>query len=1028
MRITEFSVKNWRFTLVAFLGILALGVSSLLTMPRAEDPPYHAPTFGIVIIYPGTSPLDMEKLVVKPVEKRLQNLEKLKHLSTQIRDGVAVFRVDYQYGSNIDDKYQELTREMGALRSELPADLASVEVKKFTSADVSIYQFALVSETQPYRVLKFWSDQLKDDLQRVKALKSVDVWGSPKEEVTVELDLEKLAAKKITLGSVLNAVQKANVNIPGGSLDAGGKKFDVKTQGDFRSVEDLASTVVFTSGSQTQRLGDLAQIRSGYEPETHLARLNGHRAVFVTVAMHEGQNIESVKNQILPLVEHFRKGLPQSLDLVKVFDQPQGVENRLDRFSKDFLFAILLVLFTLLPLGGRASFVVMIAIPLSLAIGLTLLYLLGYTINQLSIVGMIVALGILVDDSIVVVENTERWLRSGASRKDAAVKAAGQIAVAVLGCTVLLVFSFLPLIFLPEGTGEFIRSLPMAVVCCVLASLFVALTIVPFLSSRILKEKTHSRGNVFLRFIDRTVIGGTEPLVARALARPKTTFAVAMGLFVVSLGLFPVIGQSLFPKSDKPMFLVYIELPAGSNLAQTDLTVRKVEALLVNRPGIASVAANVGHDNPQIYYNVASRDSSENLGQLFVQLDNTEPRFKDLTIEQLRKEVANFPNAKIEVKEFQQGSPVDAPVAYRVSSEDLANLDQAASQVEALLKATPHTLYVSNPLSVKPTDLLVTINREKAGLLGVSTSDIARNIRLGVTGLEVGKIRVDGKQDDLPINVTLAKSGDRQDLSVFDRLSIDSAKGVPIPLGQLATVGFDTGVNQIRHYDQRRYVTVGAFLDKEANAQSVNREVLAKIQALDLHGATVEVSGEAESSQESFAGIGIIILITIFGFIGVLILEFKSFKSILIVLSIIPMGVIGALVMLWIFHESFSFTATIGLIALTGIEVKNSLLFVDFANLLRQQGKPLDEALREAGRMRFVPILLTSMTAIGGLIPLIAEYSPLYSPLAMVLIGGIISSTLMARFVTPVMYKLLPPQIEKPEDEKERDRIPGLAG
>jgi multidrug efflux pump subunit AcrB len=1015
MKISDFSVRNWRFTLVVFLGILALGISSLLTMPRAEDPPYHAPTFGIIVLYPGTSPLDMEKLVVKPVEKRLQDLENLKHISTQIRDGVAVFRVEYQYGSNIDDKYQELTREMGALKGDLPPDLTSVEVKKYSSADVSIYQFALVSETQPYRVMKFWSDQLKDDLQRVKSLKSVDVWGYPQEQVTVELDLEKLAAKKIGLGNVLGAVQKENVNIPGGSLNAGGKKFDIKTEGEFRTVDDLRSTVVFTNGNQTQLLENVADIRQDYERETHLARLNGHRAIFVTVSMHEGQNIESVKNQVLPLVDHFRKSLPPTLDLVKVFDQPQGVETRLDRFSKDFLIAIVLVLFTLLPLGGRASFVVMIAIPLSLAIGLTLLYLLGYTINQLSIVGMIVALGILVDDSIVVVENTERWLRSGATRKDAAVKAAGQIAVAVMGCTVLLVFAFLPLIFLPEGTGEFIRSLPMAVVCCVLASLFVALTIVPFLSSRILKEKSHGKGNFFLRFVDRSIIGGTEPLVRQALARPKTTFALALTLFVLALGLFPVIGQSLFPKSDKPMFLVNVELPAGSNLAETDLTVRRVESLLAGRQGIQSVAANVGHDNPQIYYNVASRDSSENIGQLFVQLDNIEPSFKERTIEDLRKAVSDIPNAKIEVKEFEQGSPVDAPVAYRVYSEDLANLDQAAARVEALLKSTPHTLYVDNPLSVKPTDLRVTINREKAGLLGLSASDIAQNIRLGVTGLEIGKIRVDGREDDLPINVTLAKTGETQDLSVFDRLSVDNAKGVPIPLSQVAAIGFDTGVSQIRHYDQRRYVTVGAFLDKGANAQALNRQVFRKISALDLNGATVDVAGEAESSQESFAGIGMIILITIFGFIGVLILEFKSFKSILIVLSIIPMGVIGALAMLWFFHESFSFTATIGLIALTGIEVKNSLLFVDFANLLRSQGRNLEEAILEAGRMRFVPILLTSMTAIGGLIPLIVEYSPLYSPLAMVLIGGIVSSTVMARFVTPAMYKLLPPEIDAVE-------------
>ncbi len=1018
MRITDIAVKNWRFTLVMFIGVLALGASSLLSMPRGEDPPFHAPYYTIVAVYPGTSAEDMEKLVVKPVEKRLQNLDRLKRIRTTTLDGLAIFGVEYDYGVNIDDKFQEVTREINGVRGELPAELAALTVQKASSSDVKIYQWAIVSETQSYRALKDQADRLKDGLQTVKDLKSVDEWAFPSEQVNVTLQLSRMAAGNVPLNRVLGAIQANNANIPGGDVVAGARKLDVKTAAEIKDVDQLRQMVVYTNGTRILKLGDIAQVSRGYETEAYRARLNGQRCVYVTAAMHEGRNIESVKTQVQRVVAQYRSGLPQGFALEPVFDLAKGVENRLSRFAKDFFIAILLVLVTLLPLGSRASLIVMIAIPLSLSIGLTLQNILGYTINQLSIVGMIVALGILVDDSIVVVENTERWLRRGATRSGAAIGATGQISTAVLGCTILLVLAFMPLMFLPGGSGDFIRSLPMAVVTCVLASLLVALTVVPFLSSVVLPKKPKEEGNRIRRIFDRVLISGTQKAADASLRHPIVTLVAAFVLFVLSLGLFPVIGQSLFPKSEKPMFLVNIETPAGTNLDETDRIAARVEKMLIGSPHIATVATSVGHDNPQIYYNVAPRNYSENSAQLFVQLDALEDKIKQSTILRLRKQTADIPGARIEVKEFEQGPPVDAPVAYRIYSEDLKVLDSAAAKVEDLLRQTSGTIYVNNPLRVKPTDLQVSINRDKAGLLGLSSAEIARDVRLGIAGLVLGRVRTEGSGDDLPIHVSLDTQSARPDLSVFDRIWIDTPAGAVIPLGQVASAQLDTGITQIRHYDRKRFVAVGAFVEPGFNVQRVNQAALARIRAADLGpGVTIEVAGEQESSAESFGGIGLVVIVTIFGFIGVLILEFRSFRGILIVMSIIPMGVIGSLLMLFFFHESFSFTATVGLIALTGIEIKNSLLLVDFANLLRSRGMGLTEAVREAGKMRFLPILLTSLTAIGGLLPLIIEYNPLYSPLAMVLIGGIISSTIAARFVTPVLYKLFPPKISVQEEE-----------
>ncbi|TAE56414.1 MAG: efflux RND transporter permease subunit [Bacteroidetes bacterium] len=1011
MRISEFSVKNYQFTLVVFLGVLSLGIFSLLNMPRGEDPNFEAPIFAVVAIYPGASPADVEELVVDPIEKRLSELEDIDKIITNVSDGLALFRVEFKYESDADDKYQEVLREINALRSELPEDLYKLEINPFSPSDVNIFQFALVSENAPYSRLEEQAEQLGEQLEKIRSLKNVEAQGFPERELRIELNLDKMAQARIPVSRVLGALQSENVNIPGGSIDAGTKKFNVKTTGSYESVEEVKNTIVASTGLQVIYLRDIADIRMDYVDQKYITRINGHRAVFVTASLKPDENITQAREVVLPVVESFKKGLPSNMDFITVFDQGESVSRRLNRFAKDFTIAILLVLITLLPLGQRASVVVMISIPLSLAIGLTLLNLLGYTINQLSIVGMIVALGILVDDSIVVVENIERYLREGQSRRDAAINATKQIGLAVVGCTATLIFAFLPLAFLPEASGDFIRSLPMAVITTVLASMVVSLTIVPFLSSRLLKEH-QGEGNIFLRALKRLISGTYSRLLDRALTRPVITLVISFLIFGACLTLIPSVGFSLFPRSDKPMFVINIETPAGSNIEETNRIVREVEAALAEKKEIRSYASNVGKGNPRIYYNVFQQNETENYGQIFVQLYSEETGEKVAFIDELRAEFRQYPNAVISVKDFEQGPPVEAPLVYRIFSEDLDTLRKLSFEIEQMVAETEGTIYVDNPLRSQPTDLKVAVNKDKAGLSGVLSSEIDRTIRLGIAGLEIGKFR-EGNGDEFPINVSLSHEEAGAGTEVFNRLYVSNVNGTPLPLRQVADITFESSPNQIRHYDRERYTTISAYSKSGYLTSEVNAQIEQKLARFDFpQGSRYVIAGEVESRERSFGGLGTIILITAFGFIGILVLEFKTFKSTLIVLSVIPLGVIGAILMLWVTGETFSFTAVIGLIALVGIEVKNSILLVDFTNQLREQGMPLEEAIREAGEVRFVPIVLTSLTAIGGLIPLVIEYSPLYSPLALVLIGGLISSTLLSRLVTPVMYKLLPPAIE----------------
>lgn len=1023
MKLPEFAVKNYQFTLVVFIAVLALGVYSLFTMPRSEDPDTHPPQFTVVVIYPGTSPKDMEQLVVDPMEKKINEMDDIKHVITEIRDGLAVMQVIYKYSTDPDTKYQELVREVNSLKSSLPADISDIRINKQIPSDVSIYQFALISENASYAQMKVYSKAFKERMEKIKTLKKVEFSGVPERQVKVSLNLQKIARQNLTQNQVIAALQSENINIPGGSITMASRKLNIKTSGNYRTLDEVSNTVVSSFGGKIVYLKDVADIKMGYEDETHITRLNGFRCSFLSFSQKEGENIIAVKGQVEPAIAQFKKDLPANIDLIKVFDQANSVDIRLSHFARDFGIAILLVLLTLLPLGTRASLVVMISIPLSLSIGLTIMNLLGYNINQLSIVGMIVALGILVDDSIVVVENIERYLRMGYSRIDASIKASTQISMAVVGCTILLIFAFLPLTFLPEGAGDFIRSLPLSVITTVFASMLVSLTIVPFLSSIILKPHASAEGNFLLRAMKKGIHKTYGSVLDRALQMPVLTLIFAGLLFAGSIALVPLIGNSLFPKSEKPMFLVDIETPQGTNLKKTNQVTRYVESVLKQEPLITSFATNVGKGNPRIYYNVIPRNESENFAEIFVQVEGLETSEKVEVIEKLRKKLERYPGAEIKVKDFEQGPPLEAPLAYRIYGDNLDDLRKTAFKVAGMLAKVDGTIYVNNPLLVQPTDLKVRVNKEKAGTLGVLSSDIDRTVRLGAAGLNVATYREDvGKADNYNVNVSIARNGAIQDYSMFDKLYITSATGANIPLKNVATIGLESSPNQIRHYDKDRYVTVSSFVKPGYNVQQLNENITTQLNKFKFEkGQTFTVSGEKESQDESFGGLGMIIIITIFGFLGVLILEFKTFKSILIVLSVIPLGIMGGLVMLFLTGETLSFTATIGFIALVGIEVKNSLLVVDFTNQLRAQGKGIQEAIIEAGEVRFVPILLTSLTAIGGLLPLVIEYSALYSPLALVLIGGLISSTLLSRLVTPVMYKLLPPTVilEKEEEMME---------
>lgn len=1012
MKFAAFFVKNYQFTLIVFLMVLMLGVNSLLNMPRGEDPPFNAPIFVIVAIYPGTSPQDMEELVADPIEERLYELEDIKKITSRVYDGVVVTSVDFKFSVDLETKKNIVNREVNALRSQLPADLLSLEISTVQSSDVNILQYALVSTTAPYKMLEERAEKIKKALEKNKDLKKVTIAAFPKQEVKISINLEKMARNRLGLNRVLGALQSSNVNIPGGGLELGDKTLNIKTTADFEKIEDIRRAIVQASPAGVVMLQDIADVTMGYEDETHIARHNGKRAVWINASLKDRKNILQTRQQIEKILQEEIKEMPADIAFDPVFDQSRYVSHRLESFARDFSIAIGLVLLTLLPLGWRASLVVMISIPLSLAMGLAMLDGLGYTINQLSIVGMVVALGLLVDDSIIVVENIERFLRMGYDRVTASIEATNQIFVAVLGCTATLILAFLPLTFLPEGPGEFVRSLPMAVLCTVLASLFVALTIIPFLSSKLLHHHESGEGNFFMRMFKKYVNKPYRGVLEWGFRYPVITLLLALAIFLGSLALIPVIGFSVFPKSEKNMFLVNIETPLGTNLQTTDLAAQYVEQKLGKHPEINNIATNIGKGNPRIFYNVRPSENASNVAQVFCQTSEMPMRVFESFLDGLRKDIGVYAGARIEIYQFEQGPPIDAPIAIRLFGSNLDSLRQWSFVVEDILKNTTGTQYTRNPLRTLKNDLQIKINKEKAGRLGVPIAEVARTVRLSIAGLNIGVFR-DEEGEEFNLNVSIEEPEKAKILDLFSKTYITAQTGALVPLNQIATIELNTSPPTINHYNKDRFVMLTSFVRTGYNTTQITREVNKQLEQIKFpKGIYFKLAGEAESGSESFGGMGPIAIIAFFSLFSILVLEFRTFKSTLIVLSVVPLGVIGALVALLLAGKTLSFVATIGIVALMGIEIKNSILLVDYTNQLRQQGKSIDEAIRDGAETRFLPILLTSLTAIGGLVPLVLEDAPLYAPLAWVLIGGLISSTLLSRIVTPVLYKLLPPSVK----------------
>ena len=1006
MHIAELAIRRWQLTLVLFTLLCALGFSAFQQVPRAVDPHFSMPVVSIVAAQPGADAAEIEQTITKPIEELVQGLEDVQSVVSSTSDGNAVIRAEFDWSGDPDQYFNDTVREVTAIRNQLPADLQALQFEKIRTTNASILQIALLSDSASWYRMEKYARDVSEALGRYKEVRQAEIYGLPRTEISVAINSGRLAELRLPASVVVDAIRVGGADVPAGAVISGARRFNVETGGAFRDIDKIRNLPIRTNDGSIIRVGDVADVKiSAAEQRTKVSH-NGKRAVFISANQKQGTDATKLRNLLVAELARQQELLPPDITAVIQFDQSKDIRKRLNELARDFAIALFLVLITLLPLGWRASIIVMISIPLSIASGLLAISAYGFNLSQLVVAGFILTLGLLVDDSIVVVENIARHLRMGKSRSEAAIDGTKEITMAVLGSTGVLVFAFLPLFFLPEGAGKFTQSFIGTIVATITASMIVSLTIVPFLASRILKRDETEEGSPLLQWLMRKIDRFYHPMLHWALDRPRRSVWGALIVTTAAFALVPVLGFSLFPNADTSYFRVTVEAEQGASVAETGRIVAQVSAILKTEPAIKVRAENVGSYNPPVFYNVFQRGENPTHGEILAIMDNWQGAKSREMVDRLRTQLDQISGARIKLVLFQNGAPINAPVEFRVYGPDQDELKRLAGQMEQTLRETPGTRDINNPVAFDKVDLDVRVDDAKAALLDVPAGAARRAIRLALSGERAGTYR-DTEGDSYPVVVRLPLA-ETQPVSALESIYVSNRSGQAVQLAEISNPTLESTPAAIYRYNLQRYVGVTAQITNDAVVSKVNVDAKKRMEQIPLEpGYSIAVGGEAEKINDTFAGFGPVVVVALFSIFAILVAEFGRFKEALVVAGVIPLGTFGGLIALLVTGNNLSFLAIIGFIALVGIEIKNSILLVDFTTQLRQRGLGLREAIEKAGEVRFLPVLLTSVTAIGGLMPLALFGGSLYGPLAIVLIGGLISSTFLSRIVTPAMYLLV---------------------
>jgi multidrug efflux pump subunit AcrB len=1015
MKLPKLAIDNIQFTLTIFLLLILIGVVSYLNMPRSEDPQFDLPVTLIEVVYPGASPSDIETLVVDPLEQEIADIENIKKIEAKIHNGAVRITIDFLYGTDAEAAFNKVKQAVSTVRPTLPDGIAQLLVLKATPSSVAIMQLALWSEPTDFKTMELHAKLLEKRLETISSVRKASIWGYPRQIVAIDINLSRLKHYGLSLTEITQILQGRALNITPGFVDASTRRFNVKASGNFTQLLDIENTIInnnsITNSNGILKVKDIAEVSFSDAEPSYLAYFDDIPAIFITVEQREKTNIFVLTEQINQEIMQFKQTLPSGLKLAKLFQQADSVNVRVNGFFDNLTQGLVIVgLMALLFLGIREALVVILAIPISFLMAIGWLDFSGYGLQQMSIVGLIIALGLLVDNAIVVTESIHRENKLGKNIKHAAASGTSKVAWAIASGTITTMLAFLPMLMIQSNTGDFIRSMPVTVVLVLFASLLVALTLTPLLASKLLtviekgaepEPKINTLQHYANQFSEKSYTNTLKILMRHKVA----VIIVSLLILIAMFSLFGKVGVSLFPKAEKPMLLINVTTPANSSLTYTDKVLQQVRQHVKKYDLVDKIALNIGNSNPRIYYNEVPKRGMIRFGQALLVLKAYQGDEVTALVKSLRDDFNHWQQAEVTVKEFTQGPVTDQVIAIRLISESLSDLELVANDLATKMRQLSGIVNIDNPIGMANTELALTIDYQQAALSGVSVERLDKTISTILSGATVGQFN-DASGEDYPIMVRQV----HPDINSLSAVEISNNQGVFIPLEQLATMELKKGGTGFSHYQKLRMAKVSADVETGYSVGDTTNKLVNYLEQYDLPvGMHFTLGGEEESRKKTFAGLTQVMLITAMGIFAVLVLQFKSILQPLIIFSSIPFAMAGSIIGLYLTGLSFSMMAFVGLISLFGIVVNNAIILIDSTNVNLRLGLDKHSAILKASAVRFTPILLTTLTTIGGLIPLTLYGGSLWQPLGVVLISGLCVSALSSFLLVPILTELFTP-------------------
>lgn len=1011
MKISNISIKRPVLASVMSLAILLFGIISFLLLPVREYPDVDPPVISVVTLYRGASPNVIETEITNILEEQFATLEGVKTLTSSSREEGSVITIEFELGRDVDEAANDVRDRVSRIRGTLPQEIEDPVISKVDANAQPIFWIALTSKQHSTLELSDIADRvLKERIQRLPGVGSVFIGGERRYAMRIWLDPLRMAAHGLSAQDIEMAVRNENAEIPGGRVEGEQREFAVRTRGELAKPEEFGAIIISQKDNNVVRLRDVAEVTVGAEDDRSAARYNGDPTVGLGIIKQSKASTIDVAAEIRNALPELQKQIPNGMRLDIAYDSSTFIEESISEVQETLIIAVILVILVVLAFlkSFRATIIPTVAIPISILGAFAVVYFSGFTINILTLLALVLAIGLVVDDAIVVLENIYRHMEMGKSRWQAAIDGSKEIGFAVIATTISLVAVFVPLAFLTGTVGRLFNEFGVTVAVAVLISGFVALTLAPMLSSKILKPLHHTGNNwasrsfdAFFDWLNRVY----EKILRGALHRRIITVVCAVILLVVGVFLFRMVPGELVPTEDRGVGFGIVIAPEGATLDYTDKYVRQIEGILLARPELRGLftATGLGFGGPGsvtnsfMFLNLKPRDEREKSQQEIIQ-----ELFPQLMgIPGVLAFVINPPSLGADFS--------SNPVEYVLEAETYEELAQATGMLMGEASKLGYFINMDSDLRLNKPQLDINIDRERASGLGVSVSDIGSTLETLLGGRTVTNFKRGTKQYDVILQM---KPEARSNPETIQNLYIRSSRGL-VQLANVVKINKTVAPKELNHYNRLRSAKFSAGLAPGVTLGKALDDLDAIVEQKLPAGIKREYAGQSLEYKSSSSSLYFMFLLAIIFIYLVLAAQFESFVHPLTILLSVPLAVFGALLTLFIFGETLNIYSQIGLIMLVGLVTKNAILIVEFANQLRESGKALTEAVTEAAILRLRPILMTSFSTIFGILPIaigLGAGGEARRPLGLAVVGGLLFSTFLTLVVVPVVYTLLAPK------------------